>query len=190
MHQKAVLKAALAFIMMVIKMEQESMEVIRLGKIVNAVGLKGELKVYPYTDYKEKFEEVNYILIDEKPYDIENVRYVKNMAVLKLSGIEDRAEAESNKEKEVFIFRKDAPSLPEGSFYVKDLIGLRVVDLKEQPLGRLSDVIISNAQDIYMVEPIEGGKAFPVPAVEEFVKKVDLEKGKIYLQLIEGLREL
>lgn len=166
------------------------METIRLGKIVNAVGLKGELKVYPYTDYKEKFEEINYVLIDKNPYDIEGVRYVKNMVVLKLEGIEDRERAELNRDKEIFILRKDAPALPEGSFYVKDLIGLTALDGEGRFLGRLSDVIINRAQDIYMVEPIGGGQAFPVPAVEEFVKKIDLEKGVIYLELIEGLREL
>jgi len=171
-------------------MQKEDGEKIRLGKIVNSVGLKGEMKIYPYTDYKEKFEEIEYVIIDGLPYDIERVRYAKSMVILKLVGINNRIEAESNREKEIFILRKDTPSLPEGTFYVKDLIGLRAVDMEGQPLGRLSDVIISESQDIYMIEPAEGGKAFPVPAVEEFVKEIDLVNGIICIKLIEGLKEL
>jgi 16S rRNA processing protein RimM len=165
-------------------------EKIRLGKVVNSVGLKGELKIFPYTDYKEKFEEVAYIILDEVSFSIENVRYVKSMAILKLSGINDRNAAEKYKDKDVFIFLKDAPPLPEGSFYVKDLKGLIAVDEEGVTVGRLSDVLINSSQDIYMIEPEDGGKAFPVPAVEEFIKKIDLEKGQICIKLIEGLRQL
>lgn len=169
---------------------ERDMEKIRLGRVTNAVGLKGELKVYPYTDYKEKFEEIDYVLMDDLRYAIENVRYMKAMVVLKLTGIDDRTSAESYKEKDLFLFRTDAPPLPEDTYYVKDLIGLRVVDEEGNTVGRLSDVIINSAQDIYMVEPHGGGKSFPVPAVEEFIKEVDIEKGMLCIRLIEGLREL
>ena len=166
------------------------MEKIRLGKVTNAFGLKGELRVYPYTDYKEKFEEINYVLMDDFRYTIENVRYMKALVVLKLTGIDDRTSAEACKEKDLFLFLSDAPPLPEDTYYVKDLIGLAVVDEEGKHVGRLSDVIINSAQDIYMVEPHEGGKPFPVPAVEEFIKEVNMEKGMLCIRLIEGLREL
>ncbi len=169
---------------------ERNMEKIRLGRVTNAVGLKGELKVYPYTDYKEKFEEIDYVLMDDLRYTIENVRYLKAMVVLKLAGIDDRTSAEACKEKDLLMFLADAPPLPEDTYYVKDLIGLAVVDEEGKPVGRLSDVIINSAQDIYMVEPREGGKPFPIPAVEEFVKEVDMDKGTLRIRLIEGLREL
>lgn len=166
------------------------MEKIRLGKIINAVGLKGELKIFPYTDYKEKFEEIDYVIIEDTPFSIDNVRYVKNMAILKLKGIENRDKAELKKEKELFILRKDMPPLPEGSFYVKDLIGLKAVGADGELIGSVCDVIINSAQDIYMIDPGNGGKAFPVPAVEEFVKRIDLDSNVMVLELIEGLKEL
>ncbi|GAB1476672.1 ribosome maturation factor RimM [Bacillota bacterium] len=170
--------------------ENRSMETLRLGKIVNAVGLKGELKIYPYTDYKEKFDEIEYVLIDGRNHSIQAVRYLKNMAVLKLEGIDTRTEAEGLKEKELFILRKDAPPLPAGTYYVKDLIGLSAVDESGKAIGILSEVIINSGQDIYMIKPHDGGGDFPLPAVEEFIRDIDMEKGIIVVKLIEGLRGL
>jgi 16S rRNA processing protein RimM len=88
------------------------MEKLRLGQITNVVGLNGEIKVYPYTDYKEKFEEIEYVLIKDKKYFIEHVRYNKNMVILKLDGIDNRNTAENYKESELFIDQKDVPTLP------------------------------------------------------------------------------
>lgn len=166
------------------------MDKLRLGKIVNAVGLKGELKVYPYTDYKEKFEYIGYVMIEGRSYNIEAVRYIKNMAILKLDGIDTRTEAEDFKEKELFIPREDAPPLPEDTYYVRDLIGLDAVDEEGRSIGSISDVIINSAQDIYMIWPHDGKREFPVPAVEEFIREINIEKGIIVVRLIEGLQEL
>lgn len=166
------------------------MEKLRLGRIINVVGLKGELRVYTYTDYKEKFEEIDYVLLNNRKYSIEGVRYLKNMAILKLAGIDNRAQAESYKDQDLYIFREDAPPLPKGTYYVKDLIGLLVVDQNGKELGRLNDVILNNAQDLYEVQPMEGAKNFYVPAVDEFILEINLEEGIIRIRLIEGLMEL
>ncbi len=171
-------------------MVQKDKSLIRLGKVVNTVGLKGELRVYPYTDYKEKFEELPYILIDNKNFPIESVRYVKSMAVIKLSGVDNIETAEQLKEKDVFIIRKDAPALPEDTYYVKDLIGLKVEDEEGKILGTLTEVTLGAAQDIYMVQLDRENRMFPIPAVSEFIRKIDLEKGTITVKLIEGLMDL
>ena len=171
-------------------MKNKSNETIRLGKVVNTVGLKGEIRVYPYTDYKEKFEELPHVIIDGKTYAIENVRYVKAMALLKLSGVDSVDLAEKLKDQDVFILREDAPPLPEDTFYVKDLIGLAVKDGAGLELGRIKEVIIGAAQDIYIVEKSHGEKTFPIPAVSEFIKAIKPEEGYIVVELIEGLEEL
>jgi 16S rRNA processing protein RimM len=165
------------------------METMLLGQITNAVGLKGELRVYPYTDYKEKFEELDYCIIEGLNYSIQNVRYMKGMVVLKLTGIEDRTTAESYKGKDLLLYRKDAPPLPADTYYIKDLIGLRVVDETGIEIGRVKDVIQHTAQDLYEVETMQGDEVFLVPAVEEFIKSIDLEEGVIRMHLIEGLME-
>ncbi|NLP29903.1 MAG: 16S rRNA processing protein RimM [Clostridiales bacterium] len=163
------------------------METLRLGKVTNSVGLKGEIRVYPYTDYKEKFEEIEYVLIDNEKLLIEGVRYIKGLAILKLNGIDNRTDAERFKDKDLFIYRKDAPPLPEDTYYVKDLIGLCVEDEDGKKLGNIIDVIIGSAQDLYVVEPTDGGKAFMIPAVGEFILLIDLDKQIMKVHLIEGL---
>lgn len=166
------------------------MEKLRLGQITNVVGLNGEIKVYPYTDYKEKFEEIEYVLIKDKKYFIEHVRYNKNMVILKLDGIDNRNTAENYKESELFIDQKDVPPLPENTYYVKDLIGLCVIDEDGKELGKVKNVILNQAQDLYEIELNEGKNTFLVPAVDEFISEIDLEAGIIRIHLIEGLIEL
>jgi 16S rRNA processing protein RimM len=163
------------------------METLIFGQITNAVGLKGELRVYPYTDYKEKFEEIDYVLLEDKKYPIQGVRYMKDMVVLKLVGIDDRTAAEKCKGIDLYIFKKDAPSLDEDAYYIKDLIGLRVIDESGIELGKLKDIIQNRAQDLYEVERVKGGNSFLVPAVEEFILEINLKEGFIRMHLIEGL---
>ncbi|MGI6752267.1 MAG: ribosome maturation factor RimM [Anaerovoracaceae bacterium] len=164
------------------------MKKLKLGKITGAVGLKGEIKVYPYTDYKEKFEELPYILCDDVKYPITRVRYIKNMVVLKLEGIDDRNEAEASAGKYLYIYKMDAPPLQDGAYYIHELVGLTVEEEGGGVLGHLSDVIQNAAQDIYEVETHEG-KTILIPAVEEFVKDIDLENSRMMVKLIPGMKE-
>lgn len=165
------------------------MEKIKIGKAVNAVGITGEIKVYNYSDYKERFEELEYIYLDEEKRKIKGVRYNKNMVILKLEDVNTRNEAELLKNKEIFIDEDQLRDLPQGTYYVKDMIGMEVIDEKNECIGRLSDVILRAAQDIYEIERQDGSKAL-IPAVEAFVKDVDMEKRVIRVELIEGLLEL
>ena len=81
------------------------LERFKLGQIVNAVGLKGENKVYPYTDYKERFEELDQLFIEDKVYEIDRVRYQGNLAIVKFKGVDDRNAAEALKGKYLYIDR-------------------------------------------------------------------------------------
>ena len=132
------------------------MEKIKIGKIVNAVALRGEVKVYHYSDYKERFEELEEILVERKgkytAYEIENVRYQKNTAILKLKGVDDRNAAEALKESDIYITEDDLRELPEDTFYVKDLIGCRVLNEENgAEIGVIKDVLQNSAQDIYQI---------------------------------------
>ena len=165
------------------------MEKIKIGKIVNAVGLKGEVKVYHYSDYKERFEELDQIWIDGRKVAIEGVRYMKDMVILKLAGVSDRNGAEALKEQEVFIDESMLRVLPEDTYYIKDLIGMEVASKKEGRIGILTDVIQNSSQDLYEVTTEDGRKIF-IPAVEEFIRDIDCQNRKITVELIEGLLEL
>ncbi|MEY8367274.1 ribosome maturation factor RimM [Anaerovoracaceae bacterium 42-11] len=163
------------------------MEKIKIGRIVNAVALRGEVKVYNYSGYKERYEELSRIIVGDKEYEIEKVRYQQQMVILKLSGVDDRNTAEALKTKDVFITEDDLLELPEDTFYIRDLIGLAVKDADSgELLGKLKDVLQPSSQDVYVVELAEGGQ-FMIPAVSEFIREVNLAEGVIFVHLIEGM---
>ena len=177
---------------------EERVEKIKIGKIVNAVALRGEVKVYHYSDYKERFEELDEILVERnaakkravESYAIERVRYQKDMVILKLKGVDDRNAAEALKDCDVFITEADLRELPEDTFYVRDLIGCRVVNLQEgtessEEIGVITDVLQNSAQDIYQVKT-EAGKEVLIPAVGEFVKEINIDEKVVKVSLIPG----
>lgn len=165
------------------------MEKILIGKVVNVVGLKGELKVYCYTDKKEQFEELGRIWLDEKAYSIRNVRYQGNVVILKLEGIDDRNAAEGCRNRGVYIEESDLAQLPEDSYYVRDLVGLSVRDESGELSGQLADVIQSSAQDLYQIK-LESGKTILLPAVKEFILSIDMENRQVTVRLPDGLLDL
>lgn len=162
------------------------MDKIKIGQVVNAVGLKGELKIYHYSDYKERFEEFSKVYLNNDLYKISKVRYMKDMVILKLTGIDDRTEAEKHRGKDVFIGSEDLRVLPEDTYYIFDLIGLSVRDEEGGHIGTVSDVIQNSTQDLYEIET-ENKSKFLIPAVEEFIRRIDLENKTMTVRLIEGL---
>ena len=166
------------------------MEKIKIGKIVNAVGLKGEVKVYSYSDRPERFGELEEIILvrqaGEKTARIEKVRYQGNMVILKLEGTDDRTAAEKLKETDLCITENDLPELPEDTFYLRDLIGMKVVDEGIYgEIGKVRDVLQNAAQDVYVVAA-PGGRDILIPAVKDFIREVDTEEGIIRTSLIPG----
>ena len=165
------------------------MEKIKIGKIVNAVGLKGEVKVYNYSDSEEVYERTPEIYTGDRLLKVENVRMQKNMVILKLSGIDDRNAAEAAKGTELFITEADLPELPEGQFYIRDLIGMEVEEQGGSFHGVVTDVLQNTAQDIFEVKR-DDGKTVLIPKVDAFVQKIDGKERLITVTLIEGLTDL
>ncbi len=165
------------------------MEKIKIGKIVNAVGLKGEVKVYNYSDSEEVYERTPEIYAGDKLLQVQNVRMQKNMVILKLSGIDDRNAAEAAKGAELFITEADLPELPEGQFYIRDLIGMEVEEQGGSFHGVVTDVLQNTAQDIFEVKR-DDGKTVLIPKVDAFVQKIDGKERLITVTLIEGLTDL
>lgn len=170
------------------------MEKIQIGKIVSAVGLKGEVKIYSYAGSKERYESLARLIVaapgrgrGEKEYAIENVRYQKEMVIVKLAGVDDRNQAEALRESEVFITEDDLEELPADTFYIRDLLGCRVLEAESgRELGTLSDVIQNSAHDLYQVDLTDGRQAL-IPAVGQFIAAVDPTQREIRVRLIPGL---
>jgi len=165
---------------------RKTTEKILIGKIVNAVGLKGEVKVYNYSDSPAVYEETPEIYVDDVLMRVRSVRMQKNMVVLGLVGIDDRNAAEKAKGSELFITEADLPELPEGEYYVRDLIGMEAVLEDDSHLGTVTNVIQNTAQDIFEVETDEG-KQVLVPKVPAFVLDIDLGSKRVTMRLIEGM---
>jgi 16S rRNA processing protein RimM len=158
------------------------MEKILIGKIVNAVGLKGEVKVYNYSDAVDIYEDTEAIYVDDVLMPVRSVRMQKNMVVLGLCGIDDRTAAEKAKGSLLYVTEDDLPELPEGVYYVRDLIGVEAVLEDDSHLGKVKDVIQNTAQDIFEVETDEG-KQVLVPKVPAFVLDIDIESRRVTLTL-------
>jgi len=165
------------------------MEKIQIGLAVNAAGLKGEIKVLNYSDYKERFAELDGVYLDNDFYKIAGVRYMKETVILKLEGIDDRNAAEGCKGRGVFIGKADLRKLPEDRYYIFDLIGLTAVTEGGEALGTVTDVIQNRAQDLYEIER-ENKDKFLIPAVEEFILNIDIAQDLMTVRLIEGLGDL
>jgi len=164
------------------------MNKIKIGKIVNVAGLKGEVKIYNYSDSNERYARLNSIYVEDTAHRIEKVRYVKRAVILKLSGIDSREAAEEARGKDIYITEKDLPELAEDEYFIRDLIGVLVFDDAGNIIGELCNVIQNSAQDIYEIET-ENGKRILIPAVGEFILNIDIKAKRMDVKLIEGLIE-
>lgn len=163
-----------------------------IGQIVNTFGIKGMVKVNPFTDDISQFEKMNSILIDKKgtleEMQIEEVKYSKNQVLLKLKGIETIEEAEKYRNCYLKLPREKAKKLPEGTYFIADLIGVDVYTDEGSLLGKVEDIYNSGASDIYVIKN-ELGKQILLPATKEVIKQIDLEQEKIIVHLLKGLIE-
>ena len=162
------------------------MDTIKLGKITAPQGIKGEVRVYPYTDELTRFSQIEAVLLDGQRRRIEKARYMKNMAVLKLEGIDDRNAAESVRNRELELPREDLWEQPKDTYFVDDLLGCAVVSEDGAQVGTLKQIHSRPAQDLYEIER-DDGSAFLLPAVKEFIKDVNTDEKTIVIHLIEGL---
>lgn len=166
-------------------------EYFEVGQIVNTFGIKGQLKVKPFTDDMERFEELKTVYIckknEMKKVEIEDVKYNKQCVLLKVKGIEDLTQAEKYKGLFLKIDRKDAKKLPKDTYFIADILGLEVYTEEGELLGKVDDIFPTGANDVYVVKD-ELGKQILLPSIPEVLKEIDLEKGKVIVHLIEGLR--
>ena len=168
-------------------MEQEMLEI---GQIVNTFGVKGMVKIVPYTDDITRYDELKEIYVVTKgkktKYEIEEIKYHKNMVLAKLKGIDTMDSAEMLKQSSVQIERKDAIKLEKDTYFIVDLIGLKVVTDDNKELGNLIDIYNTGSNDIYVVKD-ELGKQVLLPAISEVIKKIDMENKTITVHLVKGL---
>ncbi len=161
-----------------------------IGKIVNTHGVKGEVRVLPSTDDVKRFGKLKEVKVENRTmttYEIETVRYHKNFVLLKFKGIDTMNEAELLKNSLLKIDRQDALPLKKDEYYQCDLYGLRVVTDTGRDLGKLTDILMTGSNDVYVVRNEE--KEILIPAIKQCILKVDLEAGEMLVHLLEGLED-
>lgn len=165
-------------------------QLLQVGVITSTHGLKGEVKVYPTTDYPERFEEIEEVLLDtgrtKLPIHIKGVRYFKNLVILKFKEFNDINEIEKYKQCSLWVTRENATPLYEDEYYIADLIGCETYLEDDSYFGRLTDVLETGANDVYVIETSEG-KEVLVPAIKDCILEVDIENKKIRIHLLDGL---
>lgn len=156
---------------------------IAIGKLVKAVGLKGEVKLYPYSPDPSCYDGCR-LVIDGTDYILKQFRLQKGMGFLKLASYDTLESVEELIGHEVFMDRRDI-TLEEDEYLIADLIGLQVISTEGEALGVIQEVLSPAGHDVYVVQ---GESEILIPAVDEFIKSVDLDQGQMIVQLIEGLR--
>ncbi len=168
----------------------ERQEVV-IGRILGPKGIRGEVKVLPLTFSIKRFEQVRRVYTELKgqraSLPIEYVKPYREMVLLKFSGIDDRTTAESLRGKDLKIPIEESPPPPEGSYYHYQIIGLRVYTVEGRYIGRVEEIIETGANDVLVVRnEIE----YLVPAVDKFIKEIDLDSGRLIVDPVEGLLEV
>ena len=163
---------------------------LEIGQIVNTFGIKGMVKVNPFTYDINRFDKLKKVYIKnnnvEKEYEIEEVKYHKNIVLIKFKEIETVEQANLLRNSYIMINRDEEEPLKKGTYYIVDLIGIDVYTENNENLGQLEDIFNTGSNDIYVVRT-KLGKQILLPAISDVIKKIDLENKKMIVHLISGL---
>jgi len=168
-----------------------NMDYFNIGKIVNTVGIKGEIKVFPTTDDPKRFAKMESIIVrDEKGKEttltLEKVRFQKNVVIVKVEGVDDIDTAAKLRGGVIVVSREDAMPLEDGEYYIPDLLGVEVFLENGDKLGTLTDVLVTGANDVYVIKAYDGSEVL-VPAIEQCIIDVDIDAKRMTARLLEGL---
>ena len=167
-------------------------QMLRVGVITSTHGVRGEVKVFPTTDDAKRFKTLKKVILDgREPLElsIEQVKFFKNMVILKFKGYDNINDVETWRQRDLLITRDQAVELKEDEYFITDLIGLTVVNEEEAVLGRVKDVMETGANDVYVVE-LTGGKELLLPAIKDCILNVDLEGGRMKVHVLDGLMDV
>ena len=163
------------------------------GVISSTHGVRGEVKVFATTDDARRFKKLKTVILDIRPepvlLNIENVKFFKNMVILKFKEFNNINEVEKYKGRDLLIRRDQAVKLGPDENFIIDLVGLSVVTDEGEDFGTLKDVMKTGANDVYVIEGRDG-KEYLFPAIKQCVLNVDLEAQTITVHIMDGLLEL
>ena len=164
-------------------------DLLKVGVITTTHGVRGEVKVFPTTD-PERFLDLEYVILDAgremKKLEIRNVKFFKNLVILKFNGIDNINDIEMYKGRDLWVPREEAQELDEDEYYIGDLIGMEVVLEDNTHFGTLKDVMETGANDVYVVETSDGEEIL-LPAIRDCILDVNVEEKRMTVHVLEGL---
>lgn len=161
-------------------------EYLEAGKIVTTHGIRGEVKIMPYTDTPELLCEFDRLFIgkDKSEVYIERIRPAKNMVIAKIEDIDTPEAAEKYRNKVLYMHRDDL-ELDEDTYFIQDLIGMEVRDADSgEVYGKLADVMQTGANDVYV---IKGDREYLVPAIPDVIVSTDIDSDVMTIRPLDGL---
>ncbi|HEX6797520.1 MAG TPA: ribosome maturation factor RimM [Ktedonobacterales bacterium] len=167
----------------------EAQDWVAVGEVAAPFGMRGELKVRPLTDFPERFAhtETLYAGEDHTPYAVETARLHGAQVVVRLAGIASVEAAEALRGEMLWIPASELMPLPQDSYYLHDLVGLRVRHVNGRVLGVVGDVLTGVGNDLLVVRDPQTGAETLLPAVKAFIKRVDVAGGELLVEPVPGL---
>ncbi len=168
-------------------------DILRVGVVTKAHGLAGEVRVYPTTDDSKRFKKLKTVLLETpkglQEMEIEHVKFFKNMVILKFTGYDRVEDVENFRSCGLYVKRDQAVKLDKDEYFIADLIGMQVFcETMDTPLGELTDVLQTGANDVYEVTLADGRQVL-IPAIHDCILHVDVKNGTMLVHLLEGLLE-
>ena len=169
------------------------LDYLEIGVIVGAHGLQGELRVKPScdsADFFRQFDTLYYDAAGTKPVRVAGLREHKNLALLRLEGVDTAEAAQRLRNRRLFFRRADA-RLEEGQYFIAELVGCEVFDATEPALcyGKLSEVSQPGANDVWHIATPEGREVL-IPVIDDVVRQVDIANRRVEIVMLDGLMGL
>ncbi len=156
-----------------------------MGWVAGPFGVRGDLKVQPLTDFPERFQRGAALWMRRRRCEVQRSRWARGFVYLGLIGIDSREAAEELRGALLEVPEADLTPLPEGQYYRFQVIGLEVRTTEGRSLGRVAEILSTGANDVYIVRG--GPRELLIPAIEDVVKEVDIEGGRLVVEPPEEL---
>jgi 16S rRNA processing protein RimM len=157
-----------------------------VGRILRAWGIRGDMKIAPFTDRPEDFQRYSHVFVgpQQQRCAVKSFRPFQGNWLLHLEGIDTREAAERLHGQALFIELAQRPR-QEGEFYAREVIGLKVRTVEGEVLGEVTEILVTGANDVYVVKGARG--EILLPARVEVIKGIDVEAGIMTVELLPGL---
>jgi 16S rRNA processing protein RimM len=159
-----------------------------VGYLRRAHGVHGEMVMEVQTDFPERLKPKTKVFVgkDYQPMTIATARNHSDGLLIKLNGVDTPEDAARYRNQLVYVTAADRPPLPKGQFYVHELIGFEVVDEKESSIGKLTEIMQTGANDVYVVTLPDASEVL-LPVISSVVLDIEAERRQIRVRLIPGL---